>query len=117
MARLSALVVATVLAASGTTAPSAPENAGPATLRFMSESSILVETAYGIDAIDDQARWFEQRIKSEVMAGQHTVWFSCPGAPTMQGGSRITHTFEAGQHYELVCGDGVEPTIRKSDDC
>jgi hypothetical protein len=114
MSIASALVVAAAFAA---TAPMSPQGAGPATLTFHSEGQLLAGSVYGLDAIDEQTRFFGQRLSAEVAAGHRTVRYSCPTAPAMDGGSRLTFDFIPGGKYELVCRSGQAAEIRRTDDC
>jgi hypothetical protein len=114
MASFSILIVAAALAVTGQTSP-VKSDANAAGLTFVSESHMLEGTAYGLDAIDSQPRLFGQRFTADVVAGKRTVWYSCPTAPQVTGGSRLTFDFEAGHSYELVCQPGQEAVIRPSD--
>lgn len=113
------LIVALALALAGGGPAAAPGKpvADTAKLTFVSGHSLLPDTAGGLDAIDALPRVYGQRGEAEFTAGQRTVWYSCPGAPPMSGGSRLTYTFEAGHRYELVCQEGRDAVIRQSDEC
>ena len=119
MSSLPALIAVAALAASGgQEAPDAGQpSTGPASLKFVAKDPMLGEAIYGIDAIDGLARAYGQRQAADVAAGLRTVWYSCPAAPVMDGGSRVTFEFVAGRKYELVCRSGQEAEIRAADNC
>lgn len=119
MSGLSSLLVVSVLAVAGGQEKSVSQPPSPkqASLSFVSESQVLAGMVYGIDAIDAQTRIFGQRLAANISAGRRTVWYSCPNAPQMTGGSRLTFDFEAGRRYQLVCRTGKDAEIRLSDEC
>ena len=110
-------IAAIALATAGQAPAPVKTASNTASLTFVSESRVLVGTAYGLDAIDAQPRVFGQRLAADLMAGHRTVWYSCPNTPTPHDGSRLTHNFEAGRRYELVCQAGKEAVIRQADEC
>lgn len=116
MTSFSILIAAAALAA-GQTAVPAKQSPDTAILTFVSENRVLLGIAYGLDAIDAQPRVFGERLSANLTAGQKTVWYSCPNAPQMGGGSRITFNFESGHRYELVCQAGKEAVTRQADGC
>ena len=114
----SLLVVSALSAAGGQAVPAAqPPSSEPASLSFVSNVQALAGIAYGIDAIDAQPSFFEQRVSANVSAGRRTVSFSCPDTPQMTGGSHLTFDFVAGRHYELVCEPAKDAVIRPADEC
>lgn len=120
MSSLSSLLVVSALAAAGGPATPPAEQrppSGPASLSFVSKDQVLVGTVYGIAAIDAQPQAYGQRLSANVSAGRRTVWYSCPNAPQMSGGSRITFDFVAGRHYKLVCQSTMDAMIRSEDEC
>ncbi len=119
MSSLSSLLVVSALAAAGSpTMPSEQHPASePATLSFLAKDQVLVGTVYGIDAIDAQPRAYGQRLSANISAGRRTVWYSCPNAPQMADGSRLSFDFVAGGRYTLVCQPEKEAVIRSADDC
>jgi len=117
MNSLSALLFASALAGGqAAPAPQQPQTE-QASLYFVAKGQILVGTLYGIDSIDASQSVFGKRTIAKVLAGRRTVWYSCPNAPQMAGGSRLTFNFVAGHQYELVCEPGKEAAIRQSDEC
>ena len=108
-----AFVASTLFAAAGPVAAAGPDTA---TLSFAERDRLFVGTVYGIDAIDGERRVFAQRLATDVAPGLRTVWYSCPGAPTMVGGSRLTFEFAPGAHYQLACRDG-QAEVRETDGC
>lgn len=117
MSSLSVLFAATAFAATGPAATPSQPSSGAAELKFASENQMLAGIAYGIDAIDAQPRFFDQRVATNVIAGQRTIQYSCPNTPQTDGASQLTYTFEAGHRYELVCQEGHAALIRESDEC
>jgi hypothetical protein len=118
MTRTFALLVASALAALTGSAGRADEPAAAtASLTFKAKGAVLVGTAYGLDAIDDEPRIYGQRTSAEFLAGRRTVAYTCPDTPIGIDGSRLTFDFQAGSHYELVCRNGQEAEIRVTDGC
>ena len=110
-------IAAIALATAGQAPAPVKTYSDTASLTFVSDSHVLVGTAYGLDAIDAQPRLFGQRLAADLSAGQRTVWYSCPSSPTSREDSRLSHYFEAGRRYELVCQAGKEAVIRQTDEC
>ncbi|HET7843884.1 MAG TPA: hypothetical protein VFL14_07020 [Xanthomonadales bacterium] len=106
-----ALLVSSVAFAGG------PVSERGATLSFVSPEAALIGNAYGINAVDSEARVLDERIDTFVASGLRTVWYACPGEAGPVDGSRMSFEFEPGKHYELVCRAGLEATIRESEDC
>lgn len=119
MGSLSSLLVVSALAAAGGQAPPAPsqQSSEPASVSFVAEDLALAGIAYGIDAVDALPRVFGDRLSTHVSAGNRTVWYSCPNAPRVEGGSHLTFNFVGGRRYELVCRHGQDAEIRPSDEC
>jgi hypothetical protein len=120
MSGLSILFVASALATAGpqVTVLSKPEpSSKPASISFVSRDKMLVGTVYGISAIDAQAQVYGKLLSASVLAGNRTVWYSCPNAPAGSDRSRIAFDFVAGQHYELVCDAAKGAVIRAAEEC
>ena len=91
--------------------------AADATLTFVSPEAAFIGNAFGMDAVDDRMLVLDSRSYTKVASGVRTIRYACPDAVASAVGSYLTHDFEAGKHYELVCSAGRQATIRESDSC
>jgi len=103
-------------ATTATTVAAAPSPApADAQLAFVARGTPLAGISFGIEAVDGQRSGYGGRMSTRVLAGRRTVWYSCPGQPAMDGGSRMSFDFEAGRRYELACEAGKQAVIRPAD--
>ena len=86
---------------------------GDATLSFVVPTQSLAGTLYGIESIDVTPQTFDKQLKTDLVAGRRTVWYSCPTTPR----STLTYDFSAGGKYELVCSPGQGAEIHRVDEC
>ena len=106
------LALAAATAANGMDSPNADTAPEQARLLFDTARQPYVGTAIGIDGIDSQRTVYGERLSADLAPGRHTVWYTCPDEPAVEGGARLTFDFEAGEGYELVCRAGGEAEIR-----
>ena len=99
-------------ASTGVDSPNPEAPPGQAKLMFQTGSQPFVSPSAGIDGIDSQRTVYGERLSADLSSGRRTVWYTCPDQPAMEGGSRMTFDFEAGEVYELVCHAGGGAEIR-----
>ncbi len=116
MSSLGSILILGTFALSGSGAPPPSPAAKPATLSFVAKGDALAGISYGIDAVDSQPSLFGKRRATQVLAGVHTVWYSCPGEAAPRDGARITFDFAEGGAYQLVCQGGKGAVVR-NDEC
>ena len=109
------LVLAAATAANGMESPNADAAPEQARLVFDTARQPFAGAAIGIDGIDSQRMVYGARLSVDLAPGRHTVWYTCPDEPAMEGGARLTFDFEPGEGYTLVCRAGAEAEIRPAD--
>ena len=119
MSTVALVVLASALLAADRDASPAhlDEQQGDAALGFIAGDTALTGVSFGLTAVDGQSLLWNQRTNTYVASGRRTIWYACPGAEQMSGGSRLTFDFDPGQQYVLVCRSGEEALIRISDGC
>ena len=116
MGSLGSILILGTFALSGHGAPPPSPAAKPATISFVAKGDALAGISYGIDAVDSQPSLLGNRRATQVLAGVHTVSYSCPGEASSRGGASLTFNFAEGGAYQLVCRGGKGEMIR-NDDC
>ena len=67
---------------------------------------------FGINGVGDPFQ-FKARPTVYLAKGRRVVWYGCPGFVYTDSGPSISHHFQAGESYELVCTGGLA-FIRRS---
>jgi hypothetical protein len=115
MSGLSILAVAALAAVQPAASPAPASET--ASLVFVAPYRTLSGSLYGFEGIDEAPRVYARRTSTEVVAGERTVWYACPGEAPMAGNTRLTFDFEPGHRYELVCQAGRAALIRQAEGC
>ncbi len=112
------LLASAVLATGGNMIPDPAVNKPQdVSLRIVADGSTLAGISFGLNAVDEQARLFDQKASTRVATGVRTIWYSCPDEPEMAGGTRVTVDFAPDTKYELVCRSGQPAVVRPVDEC